>query len=161
VGSSTIEGTQSSKPANRWMGWGRGAGSQTVWDWMLRTRPVSDGSATDRIGGRAIFGYAAAALVRPLRVSSSDHHPNASLSAGEVRPAARLRQQRGTAALPRGARGGSHATQRTERRAVEPYGRDGPLGGICAVRYRRDGSDPHRARGGAMAAGSTGWPWRF
>jgi hypothetical protein len=52
---------------------------------MLSTRPVSDGSATDRIGGRAIFGYAAAAvvLVRPLRVSSSweHHHPNASLQA--------------------------------------------------------------------------------
>jgi hypothetical protein len=53
---------------------------------MLSTRPVSDGSATDRIGGRAIFGYTAAALlvlVRPLRVSScSDHqHPNASLQA--------------------------------------------------------------------------------
>lgn len=26
----------------------------TVWDWMLRTRPVSEGSARERIGGRAI-----------------------------------------------------------------------------------------------------------
>jgi len=47
---------------------------------------VSDGSATDRIGGRAILGYTAAALlVRPLRVSSCNdrehHHPNASLQA--------------------------------------------------------------------------------
>jgi len=54
---------------------------------MLSTRPVSDGSATDRIGGRAILGYTAAALLvlvlRPLRGSScSDHHgPNASLQA--------------------------------------------------------------------------------
>jgi len=71
-------------------GSGRAAGwTWTVWDWMLSTRPVSDGSATDRIGGRAIFGYTAAALLvlvlRPLRVSScSDrehHHPNASLQA--------------------------------------------------------------------------------
>jgi hypothetical protein len=31
------------------MGW-----TWTVCDWMLSTRPVSDGSATDRIGGRAI-----------------------------------------------------------------------------------------------------------
>jgi hypothetical protein len=48
---------------------------------MLRTRPVSVGSATDRIGGRAIFGSTAAAalLLRPLRLCSSDAHQNASL----------------------------------------------------------------------------------
>ena len=67
-------------------GWGRQAWQSrwrtwTVWDWMLSTRPVSDGSATDRIGGRAIFGCTAAAalLLRPLRLCSSGAHPNASL----------------------------------------------------------------------------------
>ena len=87
----------SRNPDNRWMTGRDQAGQRrwtwTVWDWMLSTRPVSDGSATDRIGGRAILGYAAAALLvlvlRPLRVSScSDHHgPNASLQAQRSRHA--------------------------------------------------------------------------
>jgi hypothetical protein len=85
----------------------------TVWDWMLSTRPVSDGSATDRIGGRAIFGCTGTALLRPC---SSGAHPNASLQ--HKRGAATRTGWHGSITPP-------GQKQKTQQRRVEVGGEEG------------------------------------